>query len=180
VAAIGAGHRGAFDSDVQRGFIGAIRGSAAIPARAGRLADARRTEPCLRVARGASDAIVLRASHDGYAPSYGMVHERIVTLAADGTRLEGEDLFLAADGGSRVRSSEDRYAVRFHLHPSVKATRLTDGHGVLLMMPNKEVWTFSAGENRVQLEDSSTWPATTVRAARRKWSSTATRERRRA
>jgi uncharacterized heparinase superfamily protein len=44
--------------------------------------------------------------------------------------------------------------VRFHLHPSIKATRLTDGHGVLLMMPNKEVWTFSAGEGRVELEDS--------------------------
>jgi uncharacterized heparinase superfamily protein len=100
------------------------------------------------------NAIVLRASHDGYAPSYGLVHERIVTLSADGTRLEGEDLFLAADGGSRVRSSEDRYAVRFHLHPLVKATRLSDGHGVLLLMPNKEVWTFSAGENHVQIEDS--------------------------
>jgi uncharacterized heparinase superfamily protein len=100
------------------------------------------------------NAIVLRASHDGYAPSYGLVHERIVTLSADGTRLEGEDLFLAADGGSRVRSSEDRYAVRFHLHPLVKATRLGDGHGVLLLMPNKEVWTFSAGENHAQIEDS--------------------------
>jgi len=53
-----------------------------------------------------------------------------------------------------VRTSQDRFTVRFHLHPSIKATRLTDGHGVLLMMPNKEVWTFSAGEGRVELEDS--------------------------
>ena len=36
----------------------------------------------------------------------------------------------------------------------IKASRLTDGHGVLLMTPNREVWTFSAGEGRVQLEDS--------------------------
>jgi uncharacterized heparinase superfamily protein len=100
------------------------------------------------------DAVVLRAGHDGYAPRYGILHERIVTLAIDGTRLEGEDVFLAADRGTRGRSSEDRYAVRFHLHPLVKATRLTDGHGVLLLMPNKEVWTFSAGDNPVQIEDS--------------------------
>ena len=36
----------------------------------------------------------------------------------------------------------------------MKATRLTDGHGVMLMTPNKEVWTFSAREDRVELEDS--------------------------
>jgi uncharacterized heparinase superfamily protein len=97
--------------------------------------------------------IVLRASHDGYADRYGIVHERTVTLTKDGTRLEGEDSFLAADGGAQIRDSQDRYAVRFHLHPAVKATRLTDGHGVLLMMPNKDIWTFSAGENSVRLDN---------------------------
>ena len=101
-----------------------------------------------------ADRIVLRTGHDGYADRYGIVHERTITLATDGTRFEGEDLFLAADGSAQIRTTEDRYAVRFHLHPSIKATRLTDGHGVLLMLPNKEIWTFSAGDNRVELEDS--------------------------
>ncbi len=100
------------------------------------------------------DAIVLRAAHDGYAARFGVVHERTLVLAADGTRLEGEDLFLAADGASQLRTSQDRFSVRFHLHPSIKATRLTDSHGVLLMIPNREVWRFSAGEDRVDLEDS--------------------------
>ncbi len=98
-------------------------------------------------------AVMLRASHDGYADRFGIVHERTVTLSADGTRLEGEDLFLAADGGPQVRTTQDRFAVRFRLHPSVKATRLTDGHGVLLRMPNKDVWTFNAGGSEVELED---------------------------
>jgi uncharacterized heparinase superfamily protein len=99
------------------------------------------------------DSIVLRATHNGYADRYGILHQRTVTLASDGARFDGEDLFLDAGGGAEVRTGQDRYAVRFHLHPSIKATRLTDGHGVLLMMANTEVWTFSAGENRVQLED---------------------------
>jgi uncharacterized heparinase superfamily protein len=99
------------------------------------------------------DATLLSASHDGYADRFGVVHERTLVLSADGTRLDGEDLFLAADGSPQLRSSQDRYAVRFHLHPRIKATRLTDGHGVLLMMPNKEVWTFSAGADDVQVED---------------------------
>ena len=110
------------------------------------------------------DAIVLRAAHDGYADRFGVVHERTLMLAADGTRLEGEDLFLAADGGSQLRTGQDRFAVRFHLHPSIKATRLTDGHGVLLMMPNQEVWTFqrrrgSRGARRQRLSCRQRWPA---------------------
>jgi len=102
-----------------------------------------------------SDSIVLRAAHDGYADRYGIVHERTLVLSADGTRIEGEDLFLSADGGSRVRTTRDRYAVRFHLHPLVKATRLTDGRGVMLMAANKEVWVFNVHEEHVVgLEDS--------------------------
>jgi uncharacterized heparinase superfamily protein len=100
------------------------------------------------------EAVALRASHDGYTGRYGIVHERTITLAADGTRFAGEDLFLAADGGPQIGSREDRYAVRFHLHPTVKAMRLTDGHSVLLVMPNREAWTFSSDGSPVELEDS--------------------------
>jgi uncharacterized heparinase superfamily protein len=100
------------------------------------------------------DATVLRATHDGYADRYGILHERTVVLSADGTKLEGEDAFISADGSAQIRGSQDQFAVRFHLHPSVKATRLTDGHGVMLMTATKEVWTFNAHEDRVDLEDS--------------------------
>jgi len=99
-------------------------------------------------------AILVRAAHDGYADAYGIVHERVLVLASDGLRLEGEDLFLAADGAPQVRSTRDKYAVRFHLHPLIKANRLTDGRGVMLMTPNKEVWTFTVYDNQVELEDS--------------------------
>ena len=101
-----------------------------------------------------SDTIALRAMHDGYAARFGILHERVLILSTDGMRLEGEDIFLDADGESRVRSARDEFAIRFHLHPTVRATRLTDGHGVMLMTPNKEVWTFSAHHDQVELEDS--------------------------
>ena len=48
----------------------------------------------------------------------------------------------------------DEFAVRFHLHPSVKANKLTDGHGAMLMLPNRDVWTFNAYEDRVEIEES--------------------------
>jgi len=100
------------------------------------------------------DAVVLRATHDGYADRYGILHERTLALASNGTRLEGEDLFLAADGAAQVATTHDKFAVRFHLHPSIRATRLSDGRGVMLMLPNKDVWIFSSHEARVELEDS--------------------------
>ncbi len=101
-----------------------------------------------------AEALILRASHDGYAERFGIVHQRTLLLAADGSQLEGEDVFLAADGRGEVRSTRDRYAVRFHLHPSVKATRLADGHGAMLVAPDKEVWSFTVRDGRVDLEDS--------------------------
>jgi len=99
-------------------------------------------------------AIALRAMHDGYATRFGILHERVLVLSSDGMRLEGEDFFLDAEGEPRLRSARDDFAIRFHLHPTVKATRLIDGHGVMLMTPNKEVWTFSAYHDQVELEDS--------------------------
>jgi uncharacterized heparinase superfamily protein len=101
-----------------------------------------------------SNAIIVRAIHDGYATRFGILHERVLMLSNDGMRLEGEDIFLDADGEPRVRSERDEFAIRFHLHPTVRATRLTDGHGVMLVTPNKEVWTFSAYQDTVELEDS--------------------------
>jgi uncharacterized heparinase superfamily protein len=100
------------------------------------------------------EAKVLRAAQDGYADRYGILHERTVTLSNDGLRLDGEDMFVSADGSAQLRAGADSYAVRFHLHPSVKATRLTDGRGVMLMTAAKEVWTFNAHGANVALEDS--------------------------
>ena len=44
--------------------------------------------------------------------------------------------------------------MRFHLHPAVRANRLSDGRGVMLTLPNKDVWTFFAPVDRVEIEES--------------------------
>jgi uncharacterized heparinase superfamily protein len=96
---------------------------------------------------------LLRASHDGYADIFNVVHERVLMLSADGRRLDGEDSFTPARG-ELVPADRDQFAIRFHLHPTVKANRLSDGHGAMLAMPNKEVWTFTAYGDRVEVEES--------------------------
>src|SRR2546428_769317 len=96
---------------------------------------------------------LLRTSHDGYAHIFNVVHERVLMLSGDGRRLDGEDSFAPARG-ELVPADRDQFAIRFHLHPTVKANRLSDGHGAMLAMPNKEAWTFSAYGDRVEVEES--------------------------
>jgi uncharacterized heparinase superfamily protein len=96
---------------------------------------------------------VLRTSHDGYADFFNLIHERVLLLSNDGQRLEGEDVFTPARGDS-VAAGRDQFAIRFHLHPSIKATRLADGRSAMLLMGNKEVWNFTAYEDRVDIEES--------------------------
>jgi uncharacterized heparinase superfamily protein len=106
------------------------------------------------IERGDHDgAIVLRTSHDGYAAGFDVIHQRTLMLAADGRRLDGEDVF-SPELGNAISPGRDQFAIRFHLHPSVKANRLSDTHGAMIVMANKEVWTFSAYEDRIDLEES--------------------------
>jgi uncharacterized heparinase superfamily protein len=100
------------------------------------------------------DAIILRTSHDGYADRFKVIHQRALKLALAGNRLDGEDLFVATDGDMIPPEVSDEFAVRFHLHPAVKANKLTDGHGAMLMLPSRDVWTFNAYEDRVEIEES--------------------------
>ena len=100
-----------------------------------------------------TNGMLLSTSHDGYVPRFGVTHRRVLMISPDGTRLDGEDTVAPAPGG-RIKNNESGYALRFHLHPSVKANRLSDGRGVMLVLPNRDVWTFEALDDKVDLEDS--------------------------
>jgi uncharacterized heparinase superfamily protein len=109
----------------------------------------------VQVARQERDGgVMLRLSHDGYLDRFGVVHHRSLRLSADGKRLDGEDTFAGAHGEALSTRRGDAFAVRFHLHPTLKASRHSDGHGAMLVLPNKEVWTFDAYEEKVELEES--------------------------
>ena len=101
-----------------------------------------------------ADSVILRASHDGYSDRFRVVHQRAFKLANAGNRIDGEDMFVSTEGEMIPQNVPDEFAVRFHLHPAIKANKQTDGHGALLMLPNRDVWTFSAYEDRVELEES--------------------------
>jgi uncharacterized heparinase superfamily protein len=99
------------------------------------------------------NGLSLRSSHDGYLRRFGLIHQRVLTLALDGSRLEGEDLFYRADDSVLPNVAPDAFAVRFHLYADVQATP-HDSHSVALVLPDMDVWNFNAYENEVALEES--------------------------
>ena len=110
-----------------------------------------------------SDAgLWLTASHDGYAGRFHLIHERRLYLNAEGDDLRGEDLLRPPEPGPRRRGPLDRkpnnpavpFAVRFHLHPDVRASLSRDAALVLLILPNGDGWQFRTNRSSLSLEDS--------------------------
>jgi uncharacterized heparinase superfamily protein len=60
----------------------------------------------------------LELSHDGYARELGLLHERRLALAHDGSQLLGDDRLVALRHGARA----EHFVLRFHLHPNVQAS----------------------------------------------------------
>jgi uncharacterized heparinase superfamily protein len=96
--------------------------------------------------------LLLRAIDHAFAGRPGDLHERDIFLSASGNDLRGEDRFLAGERQSEI--GERAAAVRFHLHPAVKATLSQDGLSVMLILANKAGWRFSAKGGALSLEDS--------------------------
>jgi len=96
----------------------------------------------------------LRASHDGYVGDCGVLHTRAIRLSPDGLALDGEDTFTGPDGQPLPAVAPDEFAIRFHLHPAIKASRLADGRGVILLLHDRDLWTFATLADAVELEES--------------------------
>ena len=86
-------------------------------------------------------------SHDGYRSLYGIIHRRRLWLSADGGDLRGEDMFTGPEGRP-VTVPDRRFIVRFHLHPTVKATLAQSGQAVLMRLPSGRGWRLRASGRR--------------------------------
>jgi uncharacterized heparinase superfamily protein len=101
----------------------------------------RRTVP----SRG-REATRIDAAHDGYASRYGLTHQRILTLSADGTELAGEDLLIPTSrNGKRGKIA---FALRFHLGRGVEVQLSGDKRGASLLLPDGRLWQFRLGGDR--------------------------------
>jgi uncharacterized heparinase superfamily protein len=108
------------------------------------------------LARGLRDetggTCLLEASHDGYVRRFGLLHQRQVTLSADGLQLEGEDRLIPT--GRNRRAEPLPFTVRFHLAPGVEVTSTADGRGALLRIKGGAVWQFRCRGGQLAIDDS--------------------------
>ena len=64
--------------------------------------------------------------------------------------VTGADKLVPAATGARLGLA---FAVRFHIHPDVRVSRLEGGH-ILLKLPGGEGWRFRAGGGEIGIEES--------------------------
>ena len=110
----------------------------------GSIVDAPRNVTCERMEGDGN--VWLDMSHDGYAASNGVIHRRRIYVTAGGTDVRGED--------SLSGTGEHKFAVRFHLHPTVKASLVKDGASVLLRLPDGTGWRMRCSGGVASLQES--------------------------
>ena len=89
----------------------------------------------------------LEMSQNGYQPTHGLTHGRILDLSIDGRAVDGEDILATLDDADKAIFDKLRpvgvpYAVRFHLHPDVDASLDMGGTTVAMRLKSGEVWVF--------------------------------------
>ena len=100
--------------------------------------------------RDTADRQEVSARHDGYRRRFRGLHSRTLALAHG--RLEGLDRLEPVRVGGPLPDVE--IVARFHVHPAVKATSVRDGAGVLLVLPNRDAWLFTAEGVKPEIEES--------------------------
>lgn len=106
----------------------------------------RRPEAIVVERDSADGATWITASHDGYMAPFGISHRRRLYLTADGNDLRGEDILEGR--------CERGFAVRFHLHPDVKASLMQTGSAALLRLPSGAAFRFQVAGAALGIEPS--------------------------
>ncbi|HZJ12002.1 MAG TPA: heparinase II/III-family protein, partial [Methyloceanibacter sp.] len=102
------------------------------------------------------DNLRIKGSHDGYMDSFGVSHARQFLIAPSGLLISSEDKISAPKG---LKSPDGgliggEYAIRFHLHPSVRAEMASDGRSVMLALRNGETWKISSNAAETAIVES--------------------------
>lgn len=92
----------------------------------------------------------ITARHNGYAADFNVLHERDLRLSGDGTVLDGVDTFKALG----TVDPDQLYAIRFHMHPSVRLSLIRGGNALVLVCKDGEAWEFEAPGFEIALDES--------------------------
>tara|TARA_B100001121_G_scaffold151816_1_gene132736 strand:+ start:1233 stop:2864 length:1632 start_codon:yes stop_codon:yes gene_type:complete len=88
----------------------------------------------------------IKASHDAYLKSYGVIHERQLTYTHDVNKLEGRDKLIKSKNFQSCN-----FAIRFHLLPEINLTKLLNNESILIESKNAG-WKFTCKNHRIDVE----------------------------
>lgn len=74
----------------------------------------------------------VEAAHNGYEERFQVTHHRLLSLTAGGDEMQGRDVLAGPPGRD--------FTIRWHLHPTVKASLAHGGQTALLRLPSGSGW----------------------------------------
>ncbi len=89
---------------------------------------------------------LIKASHDAYSKSNGIIHERQIQYFNDNNKLEGCEKLIKT---KNFKSSN--FELRFHLLPNVKLTKLLNNECILIES-NNAGWKFTCKNHNIDIE----------------------------
>jgi uncharacterized heparinase superfamily protein len=102
--------------------------------------------------RDIEKATRIEANHDGYARSYGFIHNRVLILRSDGMELRGEDTLLPH---AKFKGREEvPVHLRFHLGPDIELLLADDKRSVVMRLEDGSSWTFMTALGMIEVDDS--------------------------
>lgn len=101
-----------------------------------------------------SNSTTITAAHSGYVKEFGIRHQRSLTLDSEGERLFGQEWFSGPNKSDMRYTTKDKAALRFHLHPDIKASISANQETCLLETRDGEQWRFDCPGFKVELAES--------------------------
>lgn len=101
-----------------------------------------------------SSSATITAAHNGYVREFGIRHQRILTLDTNGERLFAQEWFSGPNKGDMRYTTKDKVALRFHLHPDIKASLAANSETCLLETREGEQWRFDCPGFEIELVES--------------------------
>lgn len=92
------------------------------------------------------EAVWLEMEHDGYGSKFGTTHRRRLYVDLAGNDLRGEDTLIGPGGQA--------FSIRFHLHPKIQVSLLSNHASALLRTPGGTGWRLRAAGADMTLADS--------------------------
>ena len=92
---------------------------------------------------------LFNGTHAGYKNEFRLTHTRRVYLDQGGVDCRGEDMFIRT-----IALKPQDVVIRFHLHPTVKASLVHDKGHILMRLPNGTGWIFQADNAVLSLQES--------------------------